>query len=143
MSLFEKQVEKEGGTLKKFKDYAINLELPSTITPEALQRVLKFAGNKFGKENLIVHKLEKEGKTEITFFRKNTVLKVANKIAGKFGLQAEIIEDAFSVGVGGDMRTYTPVVNISGPFPGWDCLEKVSNEITNILPINRVTYEVK
>ena len=71
------------------------------------------------------------------------IVEAVNKISEPFGLKAEILPNSMSVGVGGDNRSYTPVVNLSGPFPGWDILEKVSLEITNTLPVNRVTFEIE
>lgn len=73
---------------------------------------------------------------------KNQILEKARIILAPYGLTAELFENIFSVGVGGDERSYTPVLNISGPFPGYDILEKVSAEISNILPINRVTFQL-
>ena len=70
------------------------------------------------------------------------ILERANKMASPHGLKAEILgEDLFSVGVGGDQRSYTPIICLVGPFPGWDVIEKVSTQISNELPINRVTYQ--
>ena len=137
MVSFEKLVKKQGGTLRKFKDYALNVRVP------IIQKIISLAGEEYGKDNLMVHaSVTAENELEISIFRKDTILAEALKIASQFGLSAEIIE-VFSVGVGGDNRTYTPVVNVSGVFPGYDVLEKVSNEITNALPINRVTFEQK
>lgn len=70
------------------------------------------------------------------------ILARANEIVSPYGLEAEILEDIFSVGVGGDDRTYTPVINLKGPFPGYEVLAKLSTEISNVLPINRVTFEL-
>lgn len=64
------------------------------------------------------------------------------KIANKYELRASVPPGIRSVGVGGDERSYTPVVVLNGSaFPGWEVLERVSNEITNTCPINRVTWE--
>ena len=127
------------GTLKRFGEFALKIE--SSCTDKDL--AVSVVEAEFGK-NLINH-VEKEdaGKLEISFFRKDTILVQAKKIVGGHGLEVEIIDGIFSVGVGGDVRSYTPVVNISGPFPGWEVLEKLSSEITNTLPINRVTFEPK
>lgn len=70
------------------------------------------------------------------------VLRSVQEIAEKYGLTAELLPNAFSVGVGGDQRTYTPVVCLNGPFPGFDVLEKVSTEIGNMTSINRVTFDL-
>ncbi len=70
------------------------------------------------------------------------VLRIANEIAAQFGLKAEIFTDTKSVGVQGDAKTYLPVINLVGPFPGHDALTKISNEITSRLPVNRVTIEI-
>lgn len=78
----------------------------------------------------------------IFVYIKAPILKTAGEIAGKWNLKAEIFENIFSVGVGGDEGTYMPVVNLVGPFPGHEIIEKISIEITNTLPVNRVTYQV-
>ena len=65
----------------------------------------------------------------------------ANVIVAPYGLKAEILKGIHSVGVGGDNRTYTPVICLKGKFPGWDVLATLSTEISNALPINRVTFE--
>ncbi|MEK7150646.1 MAG: hypothetical protein AAB783_00400 [Patescibacteria group bacterium] len=70
------------------------------------------------------------------------ILARANEIAQRYGLSVEIPEGIQSVGVGGDERTYTPIVFLIGPFPGWEVIEKISSEISSTLPINRVTYQI-
>lgn len=70
------------------------------------------------------------------------IIRIANEIAGPFGLKAEIFPDIYSVGVQGDEKTYLPVMNLIGPFPGNKALEKISNEITSRLPVNRVTIQI-
>ena len=67
---------------------------------------------------------------------------MADKIAMQFNLTAEVFEGPRSVGVGGDMRTFTPVVNLIGDFPGHEVLATVSNRITSELPVNRVTFQL-
>ena len=69
------------------------------------------------------------------------LLRKVNEIAAKYGLWAEFFPEVLSVGVQGDNRTYLPVVVLKGPFPGWDVIERVSTEIPNMLPVNRVTYD--
>ncbi len=71
------------------------------------------------------------------------ILVRANAIVAPYNLRAEIFGDPIgSVGVGGDERTYTPVINIIGFFPGYEILARISSEISNTLPINRVTFQV-
>ena len=71
------------------------------------------------------------------------ILRRANEIASPHGLRAEFLgSDLFSVGVGGDERSYTRVVNLIGTDPGDEVLAKISREISNTLPINRVTFEI-
>jgi GMP synthase PP-ATPase subunit len=70
------------------------------------------------------------------------IIRIANEIARPFNLKAEIFPDIYSVGVQGDEGTYSPVVNLVGPFPGNKALEKISNEITSRLPVNRVTIQI-
>ena len=73
---------------------------------------------------------------------KRELLEKANRIVSPYGLRAEIFEDILSVGVGGDERSYMPVINIIGKFPGYKNLSKISSEITNVLPVNRVTFQI-
>ena len=70
------------------------------------------------------------------------ILKIANEVARPYGLQAEIFEGIKSVGVIGDSRSYTPVVNLIGPFPGYEALAKISSEITGRARIIRVTFQL-
>ncbi len=73
---------------------------------------------------------------------KEEIIRRVNEIVAPYGLHAEIFEGIKSVGVGGDARSYTPVVNIIGPFPGYDVLSKISSEITNVVSVNRVTFQI-
>lgn len=70
------------------------------------------------------------------------ILQKANEMIASHGLTAEILPDLFSVGVQGDGRTYTPILNLIGPHPGNDVLKKLSTELSNNLPINRVTIQI-
>ncbi len=70
------------------------------------------------------------------------ILKIATEIVVPYGLEVEIFPDIFSVGVQGDSRTYTPVVNLIGPFPGHEVLAKISTEISNTALVNRVTFQL-
>ncbi len=65
----------------------------------------------------------------------------ANEIANPYGLTAFFLEGIVSVGVQGDQRTLTPVIVLTGPFPGHEVLAQVSTAISNAIPVNRVTYE--
>lgn len=68
---------------------------------------------------------------------------IVNAVAGAVsGISAELLPDAFSVGVQGDGRVYRPVLVLIGPHPGWEILGKLSDELTNTLPISRVTLEL-
>lgn len=73
---------------------------------------------------------------------KTEILVRANEIVSPHGLRAEIFEGINSVGVGGDNRTYTPVINLVGVYSDWEILGALAREIANTLPINRVTYEI-
>lgn len=70
------------------------------------------------------------------------VIAAANKISLPHGLVSDLLGggEIMSTGVQGDARTYTPVIVLIGWFPGWEVLSKVSNQITNTLPVNRVTW---
>ena len=70
------------------------------------------------------------------------ILEVANRIVARYGLVAEFLGDAKSVGVGGDQRTVTRVICLIGVYPGYDVLSLLSTEISNRTPINRVTFEI-
>ncbi len=73
----------------------------------------------------------------------DNVLDQINTLVAPFNLVASYLGEVKSVGVGGDNRSYTRAIVLSGPFPGWDILEKLSSQIGNTMPINRVTYEIK
>lgn len=66
----------------------------------------------------------------------------ANAIVAPYNLKAEILSGIQSVGVGGDERTVTAVINLIGPNPGNHVLANLSSKISNNLPVNRVTYEL-
>ena len=68
-------------------------------------------------------------------------LATANEIAAPAGLTAEYLGIARAVGVVGDNRALTPVINLMGLFPGYDVLAEVSTRISNTIPIVKVTYE--
>lgn len=70
------------------------------------------------------------------------VLEVANEIVRPRGLKAEFFKDVYSVGVGGDFRTYTKVIVLVGPYPGNDTLSSLSTKIGNMTGINRITIEL-
>jgi len=76
------------------------------------------------------------------YMENKEILFKANEIAGKYGLKAEFLDGIMSVGVGGDERTDTSVLCLTGPFPGHKVLAEVSRTISNTLPINRVTFEI-
>lgn len=70
------------------------------------------------------------------------ILYRANEMVAPYGLRAELFPDIWSVGVQGDQRTFTQIVNLIGPHPGNDTLAMLSTKICNELPINRVTFEI-
>lgn len=70
------------------------------------------------------------------------ILRRANELVASYGLRAEIMPGIFSVGVQGDGRTYTPVIELIGTHPGNELLRKISTELSNTLPINRVTIRL-
>lgn len=70
------------------------------------------------------------------------ILEAANKIVGLYGLKAEFLGNVYSVGVGGDNRTYTRTLVLMGPNPGDEILASLSTKISNTLGINRVTFEL-
>ncbi len=70
------------------------------------------------------------------------MLIIANEIANPHGLKAEFLPDIRRVGVGGDNRTYTPVVVLVGPPPLHEVLSEISTEISNRTGIMGVTYDI-
>lgn len=74
------------------------------------------------------------------------ILRIANEIVAPHGLRAEFLgdpENVKSVGVGGDFRTYTPVIVLVGPqHPGGEILAQVATEISNRTFVNRVTFQL-
>lgn len=79
---------------------------------------------------------------ELTPEQREQCLLEANKIVSSHGLTAEFLEGSMAVGVVGDNRAYTPVINLKGSFPGHETLARLSNEISNTLPIVKVTFEL-
>jgi len=69
------------------------------------------------------------------------IVKRVGEIVEPHGLAVEVPEGIFSAGVQGDAKTYTPIVMLSGPFPGHEVLAKLSSKISNTVPANRVTFE--
>lgn len=78
----------------------------------------------------------------LTSKQQKECLETANEIVSLYGLTAEFLGKAMAVGVVGDNRAYTPVINLRGPFPGYEILAKLSNELSNSLPITKITYEL-
>lgn len=73
------------------------------------------------------------------------ILRIANEIVAPHGLRAEFLGDPDtmkSVGVGGDFRTYTPILVLIGPYPGHEILTQVSTDISNRAAVNRVTFQL-
>lgn len=74
------------------------------------------------------------------------ILRITNEIVGPHGLRAEFLgnpDEVRSVGVGGDFRTYTPILALIGLRPPDDeTLARVSTEISNRTPVNRVTFQL-
>lgn len=73
------------------------------------------------------------------------ILRTANDIAAPQGLRAEFLADPAtvkSVGVGGDFRTYTPILVLIGPHPGDTILAQVATDISNRTGVNRVTFQL-
>lgn len=78
----------------------------------------------------------------IDLIDKEEVLLRANKIVSPYDLRAEFLEGIYSVGVQGDERSYLPVICLVGPMRVDDSrLPEISSELTNTLPVNRVTLE--
>lgn len=83
--------------------------------------------------------MDKQGSTA----EEQELLRKANELVAPYRLKAEFLgDDVHSVGVQGDQRTYTRVINLIGEYPGADVLRKVSSEISGILRINRTTIEI-
>ncbi len=69
-------------------------------------------------------------------------LEIANKIIEPHGLKAEFLGDVYSVGVGGDCRSYTRIIVLTGSYPGDEILASLSTKISNNTGINRVAFEL-
>ncbi|TSC71968.1 MAG: hypothetical protein G01um101438_799 [Parcubacteria group bacterium Gr01-1014_38] len=70
------------------------------------------------------------------------ILRSVNEIVAPYGLRAEIFGGIRRVCVRGDARAYLPVLNLIGPFPGYDVLAALSTKISNIFDIGGVTFQV-
>ena len=78
----------------------------------------------------------------IDLIDKKEVLLRANKIVAPYDLRVEFLEGSYSVGVQGDERSYLPVLCLVGSMRIDDPrLPEISSELTNTLPVNRVTLE--
>ncbi len=78
---------------------------------------------------------------KITSEDRERLISDVRKIAQEHELEADYLGEIKSVGVMGDDRSYTPVIVLSGKFPGWDVLQQVSNKISNETLVNRVTFD--
>ncbi|MDP2665848.1 MAG: hypothetical protein Q8P23_04455 [bacterium] len=69
--------------------------------------------------------------------------RILKRHAGKsLAINARVPVGIFSTGVVGDQRMYGPIVILTYEcFPGYDHLQKISTDITNSLPVSRVTYD--
>ena len=71
------------------------------------------------------------------------VLAKVIEIAKSYGLEAELFpKSVMSRGVQGDEGTYTRVVNLKGTFKNYGLLGKISTEISNAVPINKVVFQI-
>jgi GMP synthase PP-ATPase subunit len=70
------------------------------------------------------------------------MLRIANEIVWPHGMTAEFLGDWMSVGVQGDNRTYTRVIVISGGNYSAELIAELSTQISNRVPVNRVTYDI-
>lgn len=66
----------------------------------------------------------------------------AKSIAARHGLEAEFLGEIYRVGVQGDDKVYTRVIELIGRFPGHDQLEQISSEISNIAGFCGVTFRI-
>ena len=55
-------------------------------------------------------------------------------------MQVDVLPGVRSVGVGGDVRTYMPVVQVRGPWG--EHVEAMSEKIMNTLPVNRIVWVI-
>lgn len=69
-------------------------------------------------------------------------LAIANEIVKHYGLTAEFLGNSYSVGVGGDFRTYTRILVLIGPNPGNEVLASLSTAIGNRAGVNRITFQL-
>ena len=128
---------------KSFGKYGFQVFFPHT-TPigEALQLATTLLRPHQNCTWLMGYSTTKEGIYWYVYCKEEIVLAV-KEIVEKYYLQAECLDNIFTVGVGGDERTYAPAFVLVGPFPGYDVLAKVSSEISNKLPVNRVTFQLE
>ena len=139
--ILEEEIGRFGGEIKRFKDYVFKAVFPQNVSRADLEKTIFVAQEQYGANNLVIYIDMTEIRHEVLFFRTDRILEEVAKLVTPFGLHAEILDDVFTVGGGGDNRSYTPVVVLVGPNPGWEVLKELSGQISNTLPINRVTYE--
>mgnify|MGYP001570236776 CR=1 FL=1 len=66
---------------------------------------------------------------------------ILRRNADGHAINAMVPHGMFAVGVKGDARVYAPIVALTyDHFPGYDHLQRISQEITNSLPVSRVVY---
>ncbi len=67
---------------------------------------------------------------------------MANEILLPYGFTAEMMpENIMSRGNQGDHPSYTRVICITGPFVKTELLQKISVELTNKIPVNRIMFD--
>ena len=70
MLSLEEQVKKHNGVLKRLENCAISLQLPITVTQEAIKEVILAVDSEYGQENLRKHIDIKRTKVQIIFYYK-------------------------------------------------------------------------
>ena len=81
-------------------------------------------------------------KIRFTRAQRATYLAQANEIVAPFKLKAYFLPRAMAVGVVGDNRAFTPVIDLRGQLPDHETLAALSTEITNIIPVIKVTVSL-
>ncbi len=69
------------------------------------------------------------------------MIAAVNELVSPYGLGAEFLGQVMTVGVVGDFRAYTRVINLTGLPIHHKVLACLANDICNTFPITRITFE--
>lgn len=70
-------------------------------------------------------------------------VRIANTVVSPYGLKAEMMpKEHMARGAQGDEPTYTRMILLTGPNINQEVLMELSTRITNLVPVNKVMFEI-